>query len=105
MGLPLSDTQAGPQPLITSHFLKDRQLHQAIRILGVDDHQVNQQLGVLMVERLGFRADVAGNGREALEALSRIPYDLILMDCQMPEIDGYEATRKIREAEAVKGKA
>jgi len=105
MGLPLSDAQAGPQPLITSHFLKDRQLQQAIRILVVDDHQVNQQLGVLMVERLGFRADVAGNGREALEALSRIPYSLILMDCQMPEMDGYEATRQIREAEALKGKA
>jgi CheY-like chemotaxis protein len=105
MGLPLSDTHTEPQPLITSHFLKDLQRQQGIRILVVDDHQVNQQLGVLMVERLGFRADVAGNGHEALEALARIPYDLILMDCQMPEMDGYEATRQIRQAEAAKGKA
>jgi len=103
MGLSLSDTPTTPQPLITSHFLKDLQRQQAIRILVVDDHQVNQQLGVLMVERLGFRADVASNGQEALEALSRIPYDLILMDCQMPEMDGYEATRLIREKEKGKG--
>jgi len=104
MGLPLSDTHSAPPPLVTSYFLKDLHRQQAIRILVVDDHQVNQQLAVLMVERLGFLADVAGNGHEALEALSRIPYDLILMDCQMSEMDGYEATRKIREAEAVKGK-
>ena len=104
MGLPLSDTHAVPQPLVTAHFLKDLQRQQTIRILVVDDHQVNQQLGVLMVERLGFRADIAANGHEALEALSRISYDLILMDCQMPEMDGYEATRVIRETERRKGK-
>ncbi len=102
MGLPVSATSSLPQPLVTSHFLKDLHRQQVIRILVVDDHQVNQQLGVLMVERLAFRADVAGNGLEALEALSRIPYDLILMDCQMPEMDGYEATKKIREAESVR---
>ena len=103
MGLPLSNTHSASHPLVTSHFLKDLHRQQAIHILVVDDHQVNQQLGVLMVERLEFRADVAGNGLEALEALSRIPYDLILMDCQMPEMDGYEATRAIRakEQEAV----
>ncbi len=105
MGLPLSDTHSAPQPLVTAHFLKDLHRQQAIRILVVDDHQVNQQLGVLMVERLGFRADVAGNGHEALEAYSRIPYDLILMDCQMPEMDGYEATKNIREAESVRREA
>ena len=99
MGLPSSDAPSTPQPLVTAHFLKDLQRQQAIRVLVVDDHQVNQQLAVLMVERHGFRADVAGNGLEALEACSRIPYDLILMDCQMPEMDGYEATRAIRAQE------
>ena len=102
MGLPGSDTLTAHQPLVTSHFLKDLQRQQAIRILVVDDHQVNQQLGVLIVERLGFRADVAGNGQEALEAYLRIPYDLILMDCQMPVMDGYEATIEIRKVEKEK---
>jgi len=102
MGLPQSDAHFAPQPLVTSHFLKDLQRQQAFRILVVDDHQVNQQLGVLMVERMGYRADLAGNGLEAIEAISRIPYDLILMDCQMPEMDGYEATKQIRKAESVK---
>lgn len=94
---------SAPLPLITSHYLKNRQREQTMRILVADDHQVNQQLGVLLVERLGYRADVVGNGVEVLEAISRIPYDLILMDCQMPEMDGYEATKKIREAENQNG--
>jgi ammonium transporter len=99
--LPSKDLPA-PPPLVTSHFLKDIEGKQAFRILVADDHQVNQQLGVLMIEQLGFRADVAGNGQEVLEALSRISYDVILMDCQMPELDGYDTTRAIRKAERKK---
>ena len=72
------------------------------RILVVDDHQVNQQLAVMMIERLGHRVHVAANGQEALDALKTIPYDLIFMDCHMPVMDGYEATKKIRETENVK---
>ncbi len=102
MGFAPAESKSASLPLVTSHFLKDRQRQQAMRILVVDDHQVNQQLGVMMVERLGFRADVAGNGYEALEAYIRVPYDLILMDCQMPEKDGYEATRTIRKVEREK---
>ncbi len=52
-----------------------------------------------MLERIGLRADVAGNGREAVEMFDMLPYDLILMDCQMPEMNGYEAAQEIRRRE------
>ena len=74
------------------------------RILVVDDHQVNQQLAVMMIERLGHRVHIAANGQEAIDALKTIPYDLIFMDCHMPVMDGYEATEKIRETESVNSK-
>ncbi len=69
------------------------------RALVVEDNPINQRVIVQMIERRGYRADVASNGLEALDRLSQEAYDLVLMDCQMPVMDGYEATREIRRLE------
>jgi CheY-like chemotaxis protein len=72
----------------------------SIRILIAEDNLVNQRLAMRQLQKLGYTADPVGNGFAVLEELKRNVYDVILMDCQMPELDGYEVTRRIRAWEA-----
>jgi two-component system, sensor histidine kinase and response regulator len=92
--------QQGAIPLITRYSLYDaRDPKNVLRVLLVEDNPVNQRLATRMLEKRGHRVMLAGNGREALEALEKGTFDLVLMDVQMPEMDGFQATGAIREKE------
>jgi two-component system sensor histidine kinase/response regulator len=99
-GSPDSGTEGN---MVTRHdFSRERQKIEG-RVLLVEDNSVNREVTLGMLEAIGCPADAAGDGQEALESIARERYDLVLMDCQMPVMDGYEATRVLRDRERASG--
>ncbi|HEV2435389.1 MAG TPA: response regulator [Verrucomicrobiae bacterium] len=103
-----SGIKAAPLPQPTSTPVQGKETfasRQPLRVLLCDDNAINQKVAVRILQQLGYQPDLAANGREALDALDRKPYDLIFMDVMMPEMDGLEAARAIREFQKAGGKA
>ncbi len=88
-------------PVKSTSIVKDakQQLYSKLNILVIEDNAVNQEVALGMLDKIGFKAEVADNGQEGLDRLEENEFDLVLMDCQMPVLDGYAATRALRQRE------
>jgi len=100
LGTQAEGWRTSTQPIVTRHALRSQRMRETQHILLAEDNPVNQKVACRILEKLGYRVDVAADGQAAFDAWQSGRYHLILMDCQMPILDGYETTRKIREQES-----
>ncbi|NUN64771.1 response regulator [Pseudanabaena biceps] len=100
----LNTTKLNDQSCLLTSSNSQIQKHSKMKILIAEDSLINQKVALHQLRSFGYDADVAGNGKEALKLMEFIDYDIILMDCQMPELDGYETTMEIRKLNSPKSK-